>query len=52
VEQSHLLFRALKDQGVETELVLYPREPHAPTEHAHRIDILERVRDWFSDHLA
>ena len=26
--QSYELFRALKDQGVPTELVIYPREPH------------------------
>jgi dipeptidyl aminopeptidase/acylaminoacyl peptidase len=52
VEQSYLLFRALKDLGVETELALYPREPHAPLEYAHRLDILGRIRDWFVGHLT
>ena len=52
VDQAYLLHRALKDQGVETELVLYPREPHGPSEYAHRLDIINRVRDWFTDHLT
>ena len=52
VEQSYLLYRALKDQGVETELVLYPRETHGPTENAHRLDILKRLQDWFVGHLT
>jgi len=52
VEQSYLLYRALKDHGVETQLVLYPREPHGPSEYAHRLDILNRLRDWFARHLT
>jgi len=52
VEQSYLLYRALKDQGVETQLALYPRETHGPSEYAHRLDILNRVRDWFVGHLT
>ena len=29
VEQGYFFYRALKDLGVETELVVYPREPHS-----------------------
>lgn len=51
-EQSHHLYRALKDHGVRARLVVYPREPHGPTEHLHRLDILNRIRDWFAEHLT
>jgi dipeptidyl aminopeptidase/acylaminoacyl peptidase len=51
VEQGYILHRALKDQGVETQLVVYPREPHGPIEYAHRLDVLARTRAWFVDRL-
>ena len=51
VEQGYILHRALKDQGVETQLVVYPREPHGPSEYAHRLDVLARMRAWFVDRL-
>ena len=52
VEQGYILHRALKDHGVETRLVVYPREPHGPSEYEHRLDILVRLRAWMVDHLA
>jgi len=51
VEQGYVLHRALKDLGVETRLVVYPREPHGISESEHRLDLLERVRDWFVERL-
>ena len=39
--------RALREQGVPTELVVYPREPHSISERAHQLDVLKRVRRWF-----
>jgi dipeptidyl aminopeptidase/acylaminoacyl peptidase len=51
VGQSTALYRALKRYGVETELVIYPREPHGPREEKHRIDILVRMLDWFDRYL-
>ena len=45
-EQSYLFYRALKNKGVETELVVYPREEHAVTERAHMLDMASRVMDW------
>jgi dipeptidyl aminopeptidase/acylaminoacyl peptidase len=47
VAQAMGLYRALKHYGVETELVVYPREPHGPREEKHQIDILRRMLDWF-----
>jgi dipeptidyl aminopeptidase/acylaminoacyl peptidase len=49
--QSYELFRALKDQGVPTELVIYPREPHGFRERAHNLDRLRRYLDWFARYL-
>jgi dipeptidyl aminopeptidase/acylaminoacyl peptidase len=46
------MYRALKDLGVETQLVVYPREPHGFTEYAHRLDMITRIRDWMVEHLA
>ncbi len=52
VEQGYMLHRALKDHGVETQLVVYPREPHGPSEYAHRLDIWTRLRDWMVERLC
>ncbi len=52
VEQSYQFYRALKDLGVETELVVYPREPHGPVEYEHVIDIGNRLVDWFKAKLS
>jgi dipeptidyl aminopeptidase/acylaminoacyl peptidase len=48
------LFRMLKAQGKEVELVLYPREGHEVTrsgEPHHRVDHMLRIIDWFDRHL-
>ena len=52
VEQAYLFHRALKDLGVETELVIYPREGHGTKERAHRLDQRRRTVKWFVDRLA
>ena len=49
------LFRMLKAQGKEVELVLYPREGHEVTrsgEPHHRVDHMLRILDWFDRHLG
>ncbi|MBV9301783.1 MAG: S9 family peptidase [Acidobacteriaceae bacterium] len=51
VGQSTALYRALKRYGVETELVIYPREPHGVREEKHQIDILRRMLDWFDRYV-
>jgi dipeptidyl aminopeptidase/acylaminoacyl peptidase len=48
--QSHEFFRALKERGVETELVIYPGEGHGLTQRAHVLDALNRYLDWFKKH--
>ena len=51
VSQGYELFRALKDKGVETEMVVYPREPHGIGETQHVRDLIARVCDWYDKHL-
>ena len=47
VGQAKEMFRALRDRGVSTECVIYPREGHPIRERAHRLDMLERGLNWF-----
>jgi dipeptidyl aminopeptidase/acylaminoacyl peptidase len=41
----------LRDAGVETELVIYPRERHNIQEYSHRVDLQKRMLAWFDKHL-
>ncbi len=45
------MWRGLKDLGVDTNLVIYPREGHGPREREHVRDVLERVVDWFTRYV-
>ncbi len=49
--QSQELYRGLKHYGVETELVVYPREPHGFHEEKHLLDRLNRILAWYDKHL-
>jgi dipeptidyl aminopeptidase/acylaminoacyl peptidase len=49
--QSEMLYRALKRYGVESEFVVYPREPHGLQEEKHLLDRLNRILRWFDSHL-
>lgn len=49
--QSQALYRALKRYGVETELVVYPRENHGFKEEKHMLDRLNRIVAWFDKYL-
>ena len=51
VGQAYEFYTALKDVGVETEMVVYPREGHNIQEYAHQLDIQKRVVAWFDKHL-
>lgn len=54
VAGAHILFRMLKAQGKDVELVLYPREGHEVTrsgEPHHRVDHMLRILEWFDTHL-
>ena len=49
--QSQELYRGLKHYGVETELVLYPREPHGFREEKHLLDRLNRMLAWYDKYV-
>ena len=49
--QSQELYRGLKRYGVETELVVYPREPHGFHEEKHLLDRLNRIVAWYDAHM-
>lgn len=49
--QSKILFRALRDLGVETELYLAPSEPHGWKKPTHRLFRINKELEWFEHHL-
>jgi dipeptidyl aminopeptidase/acylaminoacyl peptidase len=51
VGQAYEFYTGLKDAGVETELVIYPRERHSIQEYSHRVDVQKRMLAWFDKHL-
>jgi dipeptidyl aminopeptidase/acylaminoacyl peptidase len=50
-DQSQELYRGLKHYGVETELVMYPREPHGLREEKHMLDRINRILSWYDAHM-
>lgn len=50
-EQACQFYRGLNQSGVETELVIYPREGHGFSELGHRRDVLRRIINWFGEYL-
>jgi dipeptidyl aminopeptidase/acylaminoacyl peptidase len=46
VNQGRFFARALREQNIPNELVIYPREPHEIGERSHQLDLLRRVRNW------
>jgi dipeptidyl aminopeptidase/acylaminoacyl peptidase len=46
VGQAYELYRGLKDRGIPTELVFYPREGHGIQEYYHQKDRMQRIYDW------
>ena len=51
VSQGVEFHQALAEAGVETELVIYPREGHGWREREHQLDGCRRMVDWFNVHL-
>ena len=51
VGQAFEFYTALRDAGVEAELVIYPREGHSIQEYSHRLDLQKRMLFWFDKHL-
>jgi dipeptidyl aminopeptidase/acylaminoacyl peptidase len=51
ITQGYELYNALKRQGVETEMVVYPRTPHGPREPKFVLDIARRHVAWVEKYL-
>lgn len=51
IAESEQFYIALKDVGVETVMVRYPREGHGIREAAHQVDVVERSIDWYTTHF-
>jgi dipeptidyl aminopeptidase/acylaminoacyl peptidase len=49
--QSIEMFRALRASGVETELLVFPGEPHGLRTLRHRLDKIDSEIAWFERHL-
>jgi dipeptidyl aminopeptidase/acylaminoacyl peptidase len=52
VAMGKMFHRALKKNGVETEMVIYPDEGHPIKQPAHRADVVQRIYEWFERHDA
>ena len=51
VEGAYAFYRALKELGVETELIVYPRAGHGTNERKHKLDQKNRSAKWILDRL-
>jgi dipeptidyl aminopeptidase/acylaminoacyl peptidase len=51
VSQGFELYNALKRQGVTTQMVVYPRMGHGPSEPEFELDIMRRHLDWLAKYL-
>jgi dipeptidyl aminopeptidase/acylaminoacyl peptidase len=51
ISQSQMLYRGLKRYGVETDLVIYPREGHGLREEKHLLDRLNRIIAWYDKYV-
>jgi dipeptidyl aminopeptidase/acylaminoacyl peptidase len=49
---SQQMYQALKSLGRETQLVVYPGEPHGLTRPSHRLDRMQRYIAWYGKYLA
>lgn len=49
--QGQEFFNSLRRLGVDTEMVVYPRTPHGPTEPKFLMDVSERILVWFNKYL-
>ncbi len=49
--QGQEFYNALKRKGVDTEMVVYPRTPHGPTEPKFLMDVSPRIMTWFEKYL-
>ena len=52
IAESEQFYIGLKDAGVETVMVRYPREGHGLREPKHTVDMLDRSIAWYEKHFA
>ncbi|MEO8029071.1 MAG: S9 family peptidase [Bryobacteraceae bacterium] len=52
ITQAEEMYTALRQRGVEAELVRYPREGHGFREPRHRVDALTRTVEWMDRHVS
>jgi dipeptidyl aminopeptidase/acylaminoacyl peptidase len=52
IAESEQFYIALKDVGVDTVMVRYPREGHGFREPKHIVDVIERSMAWFDKYFA
>jgi dipeptidyl aminopeptidase/acylaminoacyl peptidase len=50
--QGYEMYSAVKRRGVPAEMVVYPRQPHGPTEPKFVLDIMQRHIAWVEKYLA
>jgi dipeptidyl aminopeptidase/acylaminoacyl peptidase len=51
IAEAEQYFIALKDAGVETIMVRYPREGHGVRETKHQVDVIDRSIAWYEKHF-
>ncbi len=51
IEEAEQFYVALKDVGVDTIFVRYPREGHGVREIKHQIDLMDRSIRWYEAHF-
>ena len=51
ISQGYELYNALKQQGVTTKMVVYPRTPHGPREPKFLLDIMQRHLEWVEKYV-
>ncbi len=52
IAEAEQMYIALKDVGVETVFVRYPREGHGLAEPKHQVDSIQRAFEWYDRHFA
>ena len=52
IAEAEQFYIALKDVGVETVMIRYPREGHGIRETQHTIDLIDRSIAWYEKHFA
>ncbi|MBN8489519.1 MAG: prolyl oligopeptidase family serine peptidase, partial [Burkholderiales bacterium] len=51
IGQAYEYYHALKQLGVTTKMVAYPRTPHGPQEPKFQLDVMQRHIDWVEKYV-